>query len=158
MELVVDLWHLAFANLHVAVTDEVAEAEHDEFLRIFSHRRGVAPEAARWMRHWIKETKMTQKIEETPGYDDIFEKILEEMPPGKRLLGMTPEQQNPCPLGRGHPPAPRQLPPHPLDRDTAGHPQAHRSSRLTPPGETASPRAGPTRSKVGSAVPAPILV
>ena len=40
-------------------------------------------------------TKMTQKIEEMPGYDDIFEKILEELPPEKRLLGLTAEQREP---------------------------------------------------------------
>jgi hypothetical protein len=42
---------------------------------------------------WMKETTMGQKIEELPGYDDIFEKILEELPPEKRLLGLTPEQR-----------------------------------------------------------------
>lgn len=52
----------AVYDLHVAVTDEVAEAEHDGFLRIFSHLRGADPEAARWVQHWMKETTMTQKI------------------------------------------------------------------------------------------------
>jgi hypothetical protein len=79
--------------LYVAVTDEVAVAEHDGFLRLFSHLRGTDPEAARWVRHWTKETKMAQKMEDMPGYDDIFEKILEEMPPEKRLLGLAPEQR-----------------------------------------------------------------
>ena len=79
--------------LYVAVTDEVAEAEHDGFLRLFSRLQGADPEAARWVRHWMKESTMTQKIEDIPGYDDIFDKILEELPPQKRMLGLTPEQR-----------------------------------------------------------------
>lgn len=83
----------AVYDLHVAVTDEVAEAEHDGFLRIFSHLRVGDPEAARWVKHWMKETTMTQKIEDIPGYDDIYEKILEDLPPEKRMLGLAPEQR-----------------------------------------------------------------
>ena len=79
--------------LYVAVTDEVAEAEHDGFLRLFSHLRGTDPEAAQWVRHWTKETTMTQKYEDMPGYEGIFAKILEDLPPRTRLLGLTPEQR-----------------------------------------------------------------
>ena len=79
--------------LYIAVTDEVAEAEHDGFLRLFSRLRGADPEAARWVRHWMKEATMTQKIEDIPGYEDIFEKILEELPPRTRMVGLTPEQR-----------------------------------------------------------------
>jgi hypothetical protein len=79
--------------LYVAVTDEVAEAEHDGFLRLFSRLPGADPEAARWVRHWMKEATMTQKMEDIPGYDDIFEKILEELPPRTRMVGLTPEQR-----------------------------------------------------------------
>ncbi len=57
--------------LYVGVTDEVAEAEHDGFLRLFSHLRGTDPEAAQWVRHWTRETTMTQKLEDMPGYEDI---------------------------------------------------------------------------------------
>ncbi len=71
----------------------MAEAEHDGYLRLFSHLQGADPEAARWVRHWMKEATMTQKIEDIPGYDDIFEKILEELPPQKRMLGLAPEQR-----------------------------------------------------------------
>jgi hypothetical protein len=71
----------------------VAAAEHDGFLRLFSHLPGADREAARWVRHWVKEKAMTQKIEDIPGYDDIFEKIVQDLPPEKRLLGLTPEQQ-----------------------------------------------------------------
>jgi hypothetical protein len=79
--------------LYVAVTDQVAEAEHDGYLRLFSRLPGADPEAARWVRHWMKETTMTQKIEDIPGYDDIFEKILDDLPPHKRLLGVPEERR-----------------------------------------------------------------
>lgn len=36
---------------------------------------------------------MKQKIEDIPGYYDVFAKLLEDLPPHKRLVGMTPEQQ-----------------------------------------------------------------
>jgi hypothetical protein len=36
---------------------------------------------------------MAQKIEDVPGYEDIFKKILEELPPPTRLLGLTPEER-----------------------------------------------------------------
>ena len=36
---------------------------------------------------------MTQKFEDMPGYEDIFAKILEELPPRTRLVGLTPEQR-----------------------------------------------------------------
>ena len=35
----------------------------------------------------------TQKFEDMPGYEDIFAKILEELPPRTRLVGLTPEER-----------------------------------------------------------------
>jgi hypothetical protein len=88
--------------LYVAVTDEVSEIEHDGFLRLFSHLKDTEPEAKQWVRHWMKETKMSQKIEEMPGYDDIYDKLVADRPlekllakysPEQRLAGLSPEQQ-----------------------------------------------------------------
>lgn len=79
--------------LYVAVTDEVAELEHDGFLRLFSHRQDTDPEAKQWVRHWMKDTKMAEKIEEIPGYDDLYAKLLEDLPLEKRFVGLSPEQQ-----------------------------------------------------------------
>jgi len=56
--------------LYVAAIDEVAEAEHDGFLRLFSRLPGADPEASRWVRRWMKEATMTQKLEDIPGCDD----------------------------------------------------------------------------------------
>jgi hypothetical protein len=79
--------------LYVAVTDEVAEAEHDGFLRLFSRLKGADPEASLWVRHWMKETKMTQRIEDMPGYKDIYEQILEDLPVEMRLIGIPEEER-----------------------------------------------------------------
>ncbi len=81
----------------VVVTDEVTEAERDEYLRLFSHRPAAQGEATRWLRQWMRETKMKQPdIDELPGFEELFQKTikktLEAMPVEERLAGLTPEQ------------------------------------------------------------------
>ena len=52
----------------VVITDEVTEAERDEYLRLFSHRPAEQGEATRWLRQWMRATRMKQPdIEEAPG-------------------------------------------------------------------------------------------
>lgn len=79
----------AVYDLLVAVTDEVAEAERDGFLEIFSHRPVTDPQASWWLQHWIAEKRMSQKIEDVPGFEEVMQKI----PPEKRLAGIPPEQR-----------------------------------------------------------------
>src|SRR5207253_5351730 len=75
----------------VVITDEVTEAERDEYLRLFSHRPAEQGEATRWLRQWMKETKMKQPdIEELPGFEELFQKTIEAMPIEKRLAGLAP--------------------------------------------------------------------
>ena len=85
----------------VVITDEVTEAERDEYLRLFSHRPAEQGEATRWLRQWMRETKMKQPdIEELPGFEELFQKsiektvkkTLEAMPIEQRLAGLAPEQ------------------------------------------------------------------
>jgi hypothetical protein len=79
---------------YVVVTDEVTEAERDEYLRLFSHRPAVPGEATRWLQQWMKDTKMKQPdIEELPGFEELFQKTIEAMPLEKRLAGLAPEQR-----------------------------------------------------------------
>ena len=55
---------------YAVITDEVTEAERDEYLRLFSHRPAEQGEATRWLQQWMRETKMKQPdIEELPGYE-----------------------------------------------------------------------------------------
>jgi hypothetical protein len=79
---------------YVVITDEVTEAERDEYLRLFSHRPAEPGEATRWLQQWMRETKMKQPdIEELPGYEEMFQKLVEAMPLEKRLAGLAPEQR-----------------------------------------------------------------
>jgi hypothetical protein len=78
---------------YVVVTDEVTEAERDEYLRLFSHRPASPGEAAQWLQQWMRDTKMKQpNMEELPGYEEMFQKLVEAMPLEKRLAGLAPEQ------------------------------------------------------------------
>jgi hypothetical protein len=78
----------------VVITDEVTEAERDEYLRLFSHRPAEQGEATRWLQQWMRDTKMKQpNIEELPGYEEMFQKLVEAMPIEKRLAGLAPEQR-----------------------------------------------------------------
>lgn len=83
----------AVYTIHLVVTDEVTEAERDEFLRLFSHRKSEQSDATRWLRQWMRDTRMKQQdIEELPGYEEMFQKLVEAMPLEKRLAGLAPEQ------------------------------------------------------------------
>ena len=75
----------------------MARAERDEYLRLFSHRPAEQGEATRWLRQWMKETKMKQPdIEELPGFEELFAKsiakAIQKMPLEERLEGLAPEQ------------------------------------------------------------------
>jgi hypothetical protein len=82
---------------YVVVTDEVTEAERDEYLRLFSHKPASPGETTRWLRQWMRETKMKQPdIEELPGFEELFAKsiakAIQKMPLEERLEGLAPEQ------------------------------------------------------------------
>jgi hypothetical protein len=88
-------------STYVVVTDEVTEAERDEYLRLFSHRPAVPGEAAQWLRQWMRETRMKQPdIEDLPEFKELFKKTfdkvlaeqLAELTPEERLAGLAPEQ------------------------------------------------------------------
>ena len=83
---------------YVVITDEVTEAERDDYLRLFSHRPAVPGEATHWLRQWMKEAKMKQPdMEDLPGFAELFRKslrkALDEMPVEERLEGLAPEQR-----------------------------------------------------------------
>jgi hypothetical protein len=86
---------------YVVITDEVTETERDEYLRLFSRRPASQGEATRWLRQWMRDTKMKQPdIEELPGFEELFQKSIEKanrkaieaMPVEERLAGLAPEQ------------------------------------------------------------------
>jgi hypothetical protein len=78
----------------VVMTNDVSQAELDEYLRLFSHRRAVQGEATRWLGQWMRDTKMKQpEVEELDDYDEMFQKLVEAMPIEKRLAGLAPEER-----------------------------------------------------------------
>jgi hypothetical protein len=87
---------------YVIITDEVSEAERDEYLRLFSHLPAIPGEATRWLQQWMREKKMKQpEIEELPGFEELFKKTIDkvrkeqlaELTPEERLAGLTPEER-----------------------------------------------------------------
>jgi hypothetical protein len=77
----------------VVVTDEVTVTEHDEYLRLFSHRPAEHGEATRWLQQWMRETKMKQpKVEDVPGWDEIMQKYLSKLSIQERFAGIAPEE------------------------------------------------------------------
>jgi hypothetical protein len=99
----------AVYSLYVVATDEVSQADHDEFLELFTRRKPRAGEAARWLTEWLKETAMAQTdIKQMEGYDDLYlksipvekrlewldpEDLLVVLPPERRLAGLDRDQQ-----------------------------------------------------------------
>ncbi|KYG04538.1 hypothetical protein BE21_46255 [Sorangium cellulosum] len=85
----------AVYTTYLVVTDEVAEAEQDDFLRIFSHRPVLGSEARQWLRQWVRPAKegMMQDVEEMEGYDEMLQKLLDSLPIERRLAGLTPEER-----------------------------------------------------------------
>jgi len=65
---------------YIVITDEVAPAERDAYLALFSHGRVTDPEAAQWFEQWLGEGKRMQNIEQLEGYKEIRRKLLEETP------------------------------------------------------------------------------
>jgi len=76
--------------MYVVVIDEVAPAEHDEFLAIFSHALVVNREAQQWFTMWLSKGSAMQKAHELEGYDEMFQKLLDSTPIERRLAGLTP--------------------------------------------------------------------
>jgi hypothetical protein len=78
----------------VAEIDEVCQDEKDDFLVLFSRTQRARGEAAQWMRRWLTEATMKRRnMKNTQGYDEMFQKLVEAMPPEQRLAGLAPEQR-----------------------------------------------------------------
>ena len=83
----------AVYDCYVAVVDEVAETERDEFLRIFSHQPVTDPMANWWLRDWLDKGTMKRQKKDIPGYDEMYRKLLEGVPVEMRLAGLSPEER-----------------------------------------------------------------
>jgi hypothetical protein len=80
-------------TLFLALTDEVADAERDDFLRIFSHHDCQTDEAVWWWEQWRAEDTTMRDVEKLEGYDEVMRKFASRLTPEQRLAGLTPEQR-----------------------------------------------------------------
>lgn len=99
-------------SIYVACTDEVAEAEQDDFLRIYSHHKVQTEQARGWLETWIQNKQSAMPtVTEREDYDEVLDKllsslspervlrhvgtrtILEHIKPEERLAGLAPEER-----------------------------------------------------------------
>lgn len=74
--------------LYVVATDELNQADQDDYLMPFTRHEPSGGEATRWLRNWLKETEKKQPgIREMEGYEDIY---LRGLPIEQRLEGLLP--------------------------------------------------------------------
>jgi hypothetical protein len=97
---IVGAWYTTF----VAFTGQVAEAEQDDFLRIFSHLDVQTIEARHWLESWLTMKESGHDAKDREGHHEMLSKLLRAMPPEKvlqlaglspaeRLAGLPPEEQ-----------------------------------------------------------------
>ena len=87
----------------VVLLDQVADAERDDFLRLFTHDRARVndPLALRWAQAWIRKARTMQDLKHLEGFDDLVQEfidslgvdeLLRRVSPEQRLAGLDPEQ------------------------------------------------------------------
>jgi hypothetical protein len=79
-------------TVFLVITDEVSDAERDDFLRIFSHHACQTNEAFWWWQKWRAEDVTMQDVETMEGYEEMRRKFAESLTPEERLAGLSPEQ------------------------------------------------------------------
>lgn len=79
-------------TVFLVVTDEVAEAERDDFLRIFSDCDCRTHEALWWWEQWTAEDGDMQDIKDMDGYEEMARRFVDRLSPELRLAGLSPEQ------------------------------------------------------------------
>jgi hypothetical protein len=82
-------WYSTYA----VFTNEVADAEDDDFLRIFSQRELRTLEAYHWFDEWFTERRYMPQVKRREGYGPIQSKLLRFLSPAERLEGLSPEER-----------------------------------------------------------------
>jgi hypothetical protein len=80
----------------VVFSDEVASAEDDDFMRIFSHHQVRRRETRWWLEQWLQRTKNMsdyQDPREIEGYEEVLQKLLDSLPLEERFMGLSPEER-----------------------------------------------------------------
>jgi hypothetical protein len=78
-------------SIYVARTNEVAEAEQDDFLRIYSKHTVQTEQARHWLEIWIENKRSDMPtVTEREDYDEILDKLLRSLPPERVLRSVDP--------------------------------------------------------------------
>jgi hypothetical protein len=82
---------------YVVFSDEVAAAEDDDFMRIFSHHQVRHRETRWWLEQWLQRTMTMSEYHQDPseieGYEEVLQKLLESLPLEERFVGLSPEER-----------------------------------------------------------------
>ena len=87
----------------VALLDQVADAERDDFIRLFTEDRGKIkdPKALRWVQAWITKARTMPELTRAEEIADIIEGLIESLgadevlryiDPERRLAGLDPDE------------------------------------------------------------------
>jgi len=88
-------WELSggLFRMYVAEIDTVVDREDDDLLRLFSHAQERTLEARRFWAEQVGTKEAMMAVEEMEDYDVVIQKLVELLPPEKRLAGLAPEQR-----------------------------------------------------------------
>jgi hypothetical protein len=79
--------------LYVVEIDVVAEAEGDDLLHSLGSGKLVTAEAKRFWTELVGSKEAGMSMQDMEGYEDLLQKLVEGMPPEKRLVGLDRDHQ-----------------------------------------------------------------
>ena len=90
-------------NLVVALLDKVADADRDDFLRLFTDDRGKVKDSKslQWIQAWIRKASTMEELKHSEEFQDIIkgliesvgvEELLSLIEPEQRLAGLDPDE------------------------------------------------------------------
>ena len=79
----------------VVLLDQVADAERDDFLRLFTDDRARVndPLALRWAQAWIRKARTMEDLKHLEGFDDLVQEFIDSLGVDELLRRVTPEQR-----------------------------------------------------------------
>ena len=82
-------------NIIVVLLDQVADAEHDDFIRLFTPKRAKIkdPKALRWVHTWVRKARTMEDVKSIEGIEDILDAFLETLGVDELLRRATLEQR-----------------------------------------------------------------
>ena len=80
-------------RLIVVVLDVVADAEKDEYLKVFGHAPSWSPEVVQWLDRYTTQEHAVIDPKQLDGWDEAIQKISRSIPVRKWVAGLTPEQR-----------------------------------------------------------------